>query len=65
MSQQQTPHVSLALVEWLEKLFPDRLPDPSAAISDRVLWAAAGSARVVRKLRQVHEQQTTQALEGK
>lgn len=47
------PRVSLELVEWLEETFPDRCPSVGTQIEQ--VWADAGAARVVRKLRQLHD----------
>lgn len=60
---QNTPPISKGLVEWLSRLFPDRCPD--ALMPDREVWIAAGAAKVVRKLRTEHEQQTRNVLETK
>ncbi len=49
------PPVPTDLLEALERLFPDRLPD--LRISDRDLGAAIGANNVVRFLRDMHERQ--------
>jgi hypothetical protein len=49
------PHVELRLVDYIDKLFPDRCPNE--ADSERGIWLAAGAVRVVKKLRQIAESQ--------
>lgn len=57
-----TPLISKGLVEWLSKVFPDRCP--TAEMSDRQVWMAAGAAQVVRKLAHEHDTQAQTALEN-
>jgi hypothetical protein len=42
------PAIDPELVYWLNKLFPDRCPDPND--SEREVWIKAGARRVVDKL---------------
>jgi hypothetical protein len=55
-----TPIISKDLVEFLERLFPDRCPEVSA--SERAIWTAVGAAGVVRYLRSEMEQQQEEIL---
>lgn len=61
MANTPIPPISKALVDWLDRLFPDECP--GLEISDREIWYRAGRADVVRKLKHEHEQQATRALE--
>ncbi len=56
------PPVSQALVDYLAYCFPNRCPEASDPFP--TVWMAAGSARVVSKLRQLLEDQTEGALTG-
>jgi len=56
------PLISKALVDWLDRLFPDRCPNPN--MSDRDVWIAVGRADVVRKLKYEHEQQAARVMES-
>ncbi len=50
MSQeQQVPPIAAEVIAWLERLFPDRCPDPKD--SEREVWMKSGEQRVIRKLR--------------
>lgn len=49
------PLVPLALLEELERRFPDRCPDPTTP--DRQVWLAAGAVQVTRFLRQMYQLQ--------
>ena len=48
--QNQFPHVSEALVKHLERLYPDRTPDPTW--SERDIWIRVGMVKIIRLLRQ-------------
>jgi hypothetical protein len=61
MADTPIPPISKALVDWLNRLFPDRCPNVN--MSDRDIWIAAGRADVVRKLAHEHNQQATRVLE--
>jgi hypothetical protein len=54
------PGVNKLLVERLEEVFPDR--SPTMDMSDRQIWMAVGAIAVIKKLRQVHQQQATSVL---
>lgn len=62
MAIQPTPPVSRELVEYLEKLYPDRAPKYGA--DSETIWMDVGSVRVVRKLRSLFEKQTNNVLEN-
>lgn len=47
------PAVPVALLEALERRFPDQRPEPTD--SDREIWMAVGRTHVVRFLREMHE----------
>lgn len=49
------PHVSDELVAYLRQLFPDCCPNER--MSEKEVWMAAGSAKVVRKLAAMLEEQ--------
>lgn len=51
----EDPLISKGLVEWLEGIFPDRVPASDA--TDQQVRVAMGRAEVVRFLRQKHDQQ--------
>jgi hypothetical protein len=54
------PPVDPALVEWLERKFPNKVPrieDP-----EREVWAKVGEQRVIQVLRQVIEKITKENL---
>lgn len=57
------PPVSAALVDELERTFPDRCPDP--ALSESEIRQKIGEVRVVRFLRLHHERQTRADLGGR
>lgn len=52
---EELPPVPLALVEWLERLYPDRLPERDYDL--RSVDQAVGRAEIIRLLRRVHEEQ--------
>lgn len=56
------PPISIALMEWLEGLFPDRLPND--APSERHAAVLVGEQRVVRKIRSAHQLQSKNILEA-
>lgn len=49
------------VVDFLDKLFPNRCPKETD--TEREIWIAAGAARVVKKLRQIAETQINGVLE--
>lgn len=54
------PPVPLDLLEYLERLYPDRAPDPLD--SERQIWMKAGQADLVRKLRATHTRHMDEAM---
>lgn len=58
----KTPVIPKALIEYLERLYPDRTPDLTD--SDRMVWYNAGRVSVVRKLRAEYEKQNANILEN-
>lgn len=54
------PHVPPAVVEWLEGLFPDKLP--SRRCPEAELGELVGEQNVVRKMRSVMERQQNNVL---
>lgn len=54
------PYVDKELVEWLEKVFPDRTP--TIEMSDREIWIQRGNVNVVLKLRDLYEEQVKNSL---
>lgn len=60
MNPKPIPKITKELLEWAEKTFPDRCPEPS--MSDREIWMASGAAKVVKKLRSLFEEQQRNLL---
>jgi len=54
------PYVPKDLLEALEKLYPERTPEPEW--SDREIWMRVGERRVVRFLKRIFEQQNENVL---
>ncbi len=54
------PYVDKELIEWLEKVFPDRTP--TLEMSDREIWIQRGNVNVVLKLRDLYEEQVKNSL---
>lgn len=54
------PPITPALIAALDARFPDRCPD--LATSERVVWVDAGSARVVRFLKRILQEQSETIL---
>lgn len=54
-SPKPLPDIPKALLEELERRFPDRAPELS--LSDREVWAKAGEARLIRFLRHQFDEQ--------
>jgi hypothetical protein len=51
------PPIPRALLEWLERTFPNRAP--SLKDTDREVWAASGAQQVIGKLRSEFNKQNT------
>lgn len=58
----EIPRVPKKLVEWLERAYPDRVPDPRD--DERELWVSVGKVQVVRSLRALLNQQEEEAEEA-
>lgn len=56
------PIITRELIEYLDRLYPDKAPD--VMTPDRDIWMDAGSVRVVRHLRSVLEEQEQNVLEN-
>lgn len=61
MNAEKAPWVDAALVEYLDRLYPDRLLALGRSASEREVWLATGRAQVVAKLRAMTVEQTEQA----
>lgn len=57
MAQVLKASVSMAMVEELEKLFPDKLSSIRPDVTDRQLWMAYGQVSVIQFLRRQAELQ--------
>lgn len=55
---QECPPIPAALIEWLERVYPDRCARPDMA--ERAVWIEAGSAQVVRRLRLEFDRQNAE-----
>jgi hypothetical protein len=50
MSQeQQVPPIPADVIDWLDRLYPEKCPDPKDA--EREIWMKSGERRLVRRLR--------------
>ena len=54
------PIIDLAVIEFIERVFPDKSPEPD--MTDREIWMARGAVAVSRKLRDIHNQQNENLL---
>jgi hypothetical protein len=54
------PYVDKELIEWLERIYPDRTP--SIEMTDRQIWVQRGNINVVLKLRDLYEEQIKNSL---
>lgn len=54
------PYVDKELIEWLERIYPDRTP--SIEMPDREIWVQRGNVNVVLKLRDLYEEQIKNSL---
>lgn len=57
------PPVSLEVIQWLERLFPDRLPNDVPASVNEVC-ASVGEQRVIRRLRKEYAEQNKPTSTG-
>ena len=60
MKKAQKPAIDAALLEYLDRVFPNECPDISTP--DRHVWAAVGQRTVVDHLKSLHAQQLKDAL---
>lgn len=58
----KSPAVPIEVVEWLERIYPDRAPDEGESIFK--IRHRSGQVSVVRKLRKEYEMQTRRAMEA-
>lgn len=56
------PFITDELLEYLERLYPDKAPDPSN--TDREIWMNVGAAGVVRHIRRIYKEQRENMLSG-
>lgn len=56
------PVIDEALLDYLERMFPDRCPNIED--DENTVWFKAGAASVARHLRAVYEQQNENILEN-
>lgn len=59
----EAPYIAPAIVEYLARLFPLALP--TEADSDRSIWVAVGVQKVVKKIKQVSDEQQQNVLQQK
>lgn len=56
----KVPYVSEDLLQFLERVYPDKVPERSDA--DRLIWIKCGEVGVVRYLRRLYEDQHEEQL---
>lgn len=61
---ERLPPVHQTLIDWLERTYPDRMPD-ALNLSEKEIAYNAGQVSVVRKLRSIHEELHQRALENR
>lgn len=52
---EKVPHIPLEVLEYLERTYPDRAPDPTTP--ERIIWTDVGHVEVCRHLRQLFNRQ--------
>lgn len=57
----KSPIITPELIDYLERMFPDRCPEPMDP--ERNIWMAAGAVGVVRHLKRLLEEQEENILE--
>jgi len=57
---QKIPFIEDSLLEYLQRLFPDKCPDN--ADTDRQIWINRGRVDVVRHLKHIHSEQRKNIL---
>ena len=60
MNKPTIPEITLELLEWIDGLFPDTVPDGDDPIA---LFRAQGQQQVIRKLHAEHRNQTQPTYE--
>lgn len=59
-SENKIPFIEDGLLQYLERAFPDRSPDPDE--TDRKIWMNRGAVDVVRHLKRLHKEQRENML---
>jgi hypothetical protein len=54
--QEPAPYIPTAVLEWLEKQFPERMPRMDS--TDREIWANVGAHQVLQRVRRVVAEQS-------
>jgi len=62
VASSRLPVIDEPLLDYLERMFPDRCPNIESDTKE--VWFKAGAASVCRHLRAVHEQQNENVLEN-
>jgi len=62
MDQDHIPAIPLDLIQYLSKLYPDQVPNIND--SERNIWLKVGQVSVIRKLRQLYEEQNENTLDS-
>lgn len=62
MPEENLPQVDDELIEWLQDLYPNRVPDIDSP--EREVWALVGEQRVVARLVQLRDQLNDNILES-
>lgn len=60
MDDLKQPYIKTELLDYLQRLFPDRSPELTE--TDRVIWFNRGAAEVIRHLQLLHERQQENIL---
>lgn len=58
--ESKTPFITDDLLDYLQRVFPDKAPDLSA--TDRKVWYDAGAVSVVRHIARIYEEQRENML---
>lgn len=56
------PFITDELLDYLQKLYPDKTPDPKD--TDREIWMNVGAVGVVRHLHRIYKEQRENILTG-
>lgn len=56
----KTPYIEDGLLEYLQRVYPDKCPEPNE--TDREVWMKRGAVGVVRHLTRLHEEQRKDIL---